>query len=97
MRCLWVTTTNPAASLPNTSWVQEGLSKAEMLVVQDIFHPTETTLLGDVILPAAQWCEKTGTYISAERRIELVEKIIEPPGEAVNAVEDRRIRTVDTL
>ncbi len=82
VRCLWITTTNPAASLPDTSWVQEGLSKAEMLVVQDIFHPTETTLTGDVILPAAQWCEKTGTYISAERRIELVEKLIDPPGEA---------------
>ncbi len=82
VRCLWVTTTNPVASLPNTTWVKEGLSKAEMLVVQDIFHPTETTLGGDVILPAAQWCEKTGTYISAERRIELVEKLIDPPGEA---------------
>lgn len=81
VRCLWVTTTNPAASLPNTSWVKEGLSKAEMLVVQDIY-PTETTVLGDVVLPAAQWCEKTGTYISAERRIELVEKLVEPPGEA---------------
>jgi len=82
VRGLWITTTNPAASLPNTSWVKEGLAKAEMLVVQDIFHPTETTLLGDVILPAAQWCEKTGTYISAERRIELVEKLIDPPGVA---------------
>ncbi len=82
VRCLWISTTNPAASLPNTSWVKEGLSKAEMLVVQDIYHPTETTLLADVILPAAQWCEKTGTYISAERRIELVEKLIDPPGEA---------------
>ncbi|HEX7627594.1 MAG TPA: nitrate reductase [Candidatus Methanoperedens sp.] len=82
IRALWITTTNPAASLPNTRWVEEGLAKAELLVVQDIFHPTETTLLGNVILPAAQWCEKTGTVISSERRIELVEKIVEPPGEA---------------
>jgi formate dehydrogenase alpha subunit len=82
IRALWVTTTNPAASLPHTRWVEEGLAKAELLVVQDIFHPTETTLLGNVILPAAQWCEKTGTFISSERRIELVEKLIEPPGEA---------------
>ncbi|MDM8539082.1 molybdopterin oxidoreductase family protein [Desulfobacterales bacterium HSG17] len=81
VKCLWVTTTNPAVSLPNTSWVKEGLLKADMLVVQDIY-PNETSMLGDVILPAAQWCEKTGTYISAERRIELVEKLIEPPGEA---------------
>ncbi|MFA4958094.1 MAG: nitrate reductase [Candidatus Methanoperedens sp.] len=82
IRALWVTTTNPAASLPHTRWVEEGLAKAELLVVQDIFHPTETTALANVILPAAQWCEKTGTFISSERRIELVEKLIEPPGEA---------------
>ena len=82
VRALWVMTTNPAASLPHTKWVTEGLAKAGMLVVQDIFHPTETTRVGDVVLPAAQWCEKTGTFISAERRIELVEKVIEPPGEA---------------
>ncbi|MCJ7603864.1 MAG: nitrate reductase [Desulfobulbaceae bacterium] len=82
IRALWVTTTNPAASLPNTQWVEEGLSKAEMLVVQDIFHPTETTMLADVVLAAAQWSEKTGTFINSERRVQLVEKIIEPPGEA---------------
>ena len=82
IRALWVMTTNPAASLPHTQWIKEGLAKAELLVVQDIFHPTETTLLGNVILPAAQWCEKTGTFISAERRIELVEALIDPPGEA---------------
>jgi len=82
VRALWIMTTNPAASLPNTKWVKEALNKAKLLVVQDVFHPTETTLLGDVILPAAQWCEKTGTFISAERRIELVEKVIDPPGEA---------------
>jgi len=82
VRALWVMTTNPAASLPDTRWVKEGLAKAELLVVQDIFHPTETTLLGDVVFPAAQWCEKTGTFISSERRIELVEAVIDPPGEA---------------
>ncbi len=82
IRALWIMTTNPAASLPNTRWIKEGLSKADLLVVQDIFHPTETTELGDVVLAAAQWCEKEGTYISSERRIELVEKLIEPPGEA---------------
>lgn len=79
---LWIMATNPAASLPNTSWVRENLAKADLLVVQDIFHPTETTQLADVILPAAQWCEKEGTFISSERRIQLVEKIIDPPGEA---------------
>ncbi len=82
VRALWVMTTNPAVSLPNAQWVREGLENAELLVVQDIFHPTETTQLADVVLAAAQWCEKTGTFISSERRIELVEKVIDPPGEA---------------
>jgi predicted molibdopterin-dependent oxidoreductase YjgC len=79
---MWINTTNPAVSLPNTSWIEEGLSKADLLVVQDIFHPTETTMLADVVLAGAQWCEKTGTFISSERRIELVEKVVGPPGEA---------------
>lgn len=82
VRALWVTTTYPAASMPNSQWVKQALQKAELLVVQDIFHPTETTQLADVVLAGAQWCEKTGTFISSERRIELVEAIIKPPGEA---------------
>ncbi|MDR4509782.1 MAG: nitrate reductase [Candidatus Brocadiaceae bacterium] len=82
VRALWIVSTNPAASLPNTKWVKEGLSKAELLIAQDIFHPTETTQLSDILLAAAQWCEKTGTFISSERRIELVEKFIDPPGNA---------------
>ena len=81
IKALWVSTTNPAASLPNTRWIQEALKKAELLIVQDIFHPTETTQMADVVLAAAQWCEKTGTIISSERRIELVEAVIDPPGE----------------
>ncbi|MBM4055952.1 MAG: nitrate reductase [Planctomycetes bacterium] len=82
VRAFWSITTNPAASLPNTKWILEGLMKAELLIVQDIFHPTETSNLATVVLPAAQWCEKTGTFVSSERRIELAEKIIDPPGEA---------------
>ena len=82
IRAFWIMTTNPAVSLPNSNWVRDGLVKTDLLVVQDIFHPTETTQLADVILPAAQWCEKEGTFISSERRIQLIEKLIEPPGEA---------------
>jgi len=82
VRALWCITTNPAASLPGTRWVVEGLSKAELLVVQDIFHPTETTKLADVIFAGAQWCEKEGTLISSERRVEFTGKFIAPPGKA---------------
>lgn len=82
VRALWVMASNPAASLPHSRWVKEGLEKAELLIVQDVFYPTETAVLADVVLAGTQWCEKTGTYISSERRIELAEKIIDPPGEA---------------
>ncbi len=88
IRVLWIISSNPASSLPNTKWVREGLSKADMFIVQDIFHPTESSMIADVVLAGAHWCEKTGTFISSERRIELAEKIIEPPG---NAISDYKI------
>lgn len=82
VRALWVATTNPAVSLPNSRWIEEGLKKAEFLVVQDIYYPTETAEFADVVMAGAHWYEKTGTLISSERRVELVEKMVEPPGEA---------------
>ena len=80
VRALWIISSNPAASLPNSKWVREGLSKAELIIVQDIFHPTETSMMADVVLAGAHWFEKTGTFISSERRIELVDKIIDSYG-----------------
>lgn len=82
VRALWIISANLAASLPNTKWVMEGLSRAELFIVQDIFHPTESSMMADVVLSGAHWIEKTGTFISSERRIELVDKIIEPYGNA---------------
>jgi predicted molibdopterin-dependent oxidoreductase YjgC len=82
IKALWIMTTNPVVSLPNTKWVKEGLKKTELLIVQDIFHPTETTEMADVVFAAAQWSEKMGTFISSERRINFVPKIIDPPGMA---------------
>ncbi len=80
IKALWVATANPAASLPNTEWVETGLQKAELLIAQEIFHPTETTMLADVVFAAAQWGEKTGTFISSDRRVQLVEQFVDPPG-----------------
>ena len=80
VRALWIISANPAASLPDTKWVRDGLSKAELLIAQDIFHPTESTMMADVVLAGAHWIEKTGTFISSERRIELVDQIVEPYG-----------------
>ena len=82
VRFLWVTGTNPAASLPELHRIRSVLARESLfLVVQDIF-PTETTQLADVVLPAATWGEKTGTFTNADRTVHISEKAVEPPGEA---------------
>jgi formate dehydrogenase major subunit len=72
---------DPAQTDPNTTHVVHALEALEFLVCIDIFE-TETTKLADVILPASAFLEKRGTFINAERRIQLVDAAIQPPGEA---------------
>ncbi|MEO3941171.1 nitrate reductase [Paenarthrobacter nicotinovorans] len=79
---LWVSATNPAVSLPELHRIREILAKPELfLVVQDLYL-TETAELADVVLPAAAWGEKTGTFTNASRVVHLSEKAVEPPGNA---------------
>ena len=59
--------------------------------MQDIY-PTETTDMADIILPAAGWLEKTGTMTNSDRRISLLEKAVELPGEALAGCGDSAIR-----
>jgi len=72
---------NPMVSDPNLSHVKEALSSLPFLVVQDIFL-TETAQLAHVVLPATAFAEKSGTYTSTERRVQLLRPAIEAPGEA---------------
>lgn len=72
---------NPMVSDPDLKHVEEGLKNLDFLVVQDIFL-TETAQLADVILPAASFAEKEGTFTNTERRVQRVRKGVEPPGEA---------------
>ncbi|OBG83474.1 molybdopterin oxidoreductase [Mycobacterium sp. E802] len=82
LRMLWVTATNPAVSLPELARIRNILSQERLfLVVEDIFL-TETAALADVVLPAAAWAEKTGTFTNADRTVHLSEKAIDPPGQA---------------
>jgi anaerobic selenocysteine-containing dehydrogenase len=82
IRFLWISATNPAVSLPELARIRSLLGQERLfLVVQDIF-PTETTSLADVVLPAATWAEKTGTYTNADRTVHVSDKAIDPPGEA---------------
>jgi anaerobic selenocysteine-containing dehydrogenase len=82
IRFLWVTGTNPAVSLPELRRIRSILTQKRLfLVVQDIFL-TETAELADVVLPAATWGEKTGTFTNVDRTVHLSEKAVDPPGEA---------------
>jgi ferredoxin-nitrate reductase len=78
---MWIVATNPAVSMPDLARTRRALENVGFLVVSDAY-PTETTRFADLILPAAQWGEKEGTMTNSERRVSLVEKLVEPPGEA---------------
>ncbi|MGY1771324.1 molybdopterin oxidoreductase family protein [Blastococcus sp. SYSU D00813] len=82
IRFFYVTATNPAVSLPELTRIRSLLSQERLfLVVQDIFL-SETAQLADVVLPAATWGEKTGTFTNVDRTVHLSEKAVDPPGEA---------------
>lgn len=82
IRALWIIATNPLVSFPNQSVLRQALSNLDFLVVQDGYHPTPTTELAHLVLPAAIWGEKEGTYTNSERRVSKVNKAVEPPGQA---------------
>lgn len=77
IRALYVMGENPSVSDPDARHVARALRKLDFLVVQDIFL-TETAELAHVILPAASFAEKAGTYTNTERRVQLSRQAIEP-------------------
>jgi ferredoxin-nitrate reductase len=82
IKLLWISATNPAVTLPELARVRAILEAEEpFVVVQDAFL-TETARLADVVLPAALWGEKTGTFTNADRTVHLSERAVDPPGEA---------------
>jgi assimilatory nitrate reductase catalytic subunit len=82
IKALWIIATNPVVSFPNRPQLERAFANLEFLVVQDGFHPTPTSQLADLVLPAAIWGEKEGTYTNSERRVGKVNKAVEPPGQA---------------
>ena len=82
IRALWVIATNPIVSYPNLDVLTQSLENLDFFVVQDGFHPTPTSDLADLVLPAAIWGEKEGTYTNSERRVSKVNRAVDPPGEA---------------
>jgi formate dehydrogenase alpha subunit len=81
LKALYVMGENPVLSDPNMAHTLKALGKLDFLVVQDIFL-TETAALADVVLPAACAAEKNGTFVNTERKVQLVRKAVEPPGQA---------------
>ncbi|GAA4747315.1 molybdopterin oxidoreductase family protein [Flavisolibacter ginsenosidimutans] len=82
IKMLWISGTNPAVSLPELSRIRKILEKEDLFViVQDAFM-TETAVYADVVLPAALWGEKTGTFTNITRTVHISHKAVEPPGEA---------------
>ncbi|KAL2044476.1 hypothetical protein N7G274_003181 [Stereocaulon virgatum] len=78
----WISGTNPLDSLPNLPRVREISIMKELLVVCHEISPTVTTAIADVVLPAAQWREKTGCFTNVDRTVHVSNKAIDPPGEA---------------
>ncbi|WP_336646115.1 molybdopterin oxidoreductase family protein [Microbacterium sp. USHLN186] len=82
IQLLWVSATNPAVSMPEAARIRRILGKDDLfLVVQDLYL-TETARFADVVLPAAGWGEKQGTFTNVNRTVHLADKAVEPPGEA---------------
>ncbi|HET6810224.1 MAG TPA: nitrate reductase [Acidimicrobiales bacterium] len=83
LRGLWVVATNSAHSWIDQSRLREAMSRLDFLVVQDMYATTETAELADLVLPAAGWGEKDGTFINSERRIGRIRPVARPPGAAI--------------
>ncbi len=81
IRAIYVMGENPVLAEPNANHTIKSLQHLDFLVVQDIFM-SETARLADVVLPAACFAEKDGTFTNTDRRVQRVRKAVEPPGEA---------------
>lgn len=79
---LWIAGTNPAVSMPDLGRIRSILGGDQCFVVVSDGYLSETAQLADVVLPAALWAEKTGTYTNVDRTVHLQNKAVEPPGQA---------------
>ena len=84
---LWIICSNPFHSWINRSWLRKTLKNLDYLVVQDMYGDTDTTRQANMVLPAGACGEKEGTFINSERRIGVIRKIVDPPGDALSDFE----------
>ncbi len=81
LKAFYIIGENPMVSDPDLNHCEASLKNLDFLVVQDIFM-NETAKLADVVLPAASFAEKEGTFSNTDRRVHRVRKAVEPPGQA---------------
>lgn len=82
VKFLWIAATNPAVSMPDLERTKAALRKSPFTVYQDAYYPTETSAYAHLLLPAAQWGEKTGTMTNSERMVTLTTAFRPPVGQA---------------
>ena len=83
LKAVWIVCTNPLVSLPDLRRAEGAFRKAKFVVVQDISRKSDTIQFADIILPAAGHFEKEGTMTNSDRRISHLNKVVDPPGEAL--------------
>lgn len=81
IKALYIMGENPASTDPDQGHTIKALKALEFLVVQDIFM-TQTAEFADVVLPGASFAEKEGTFTNTERRVQLLRRAVDPPGQA---------------
>lgn len=83
LKGIWIAATNPAVSLPDLHHVRRALKRAELVVVNEAYHPTETSQLADIVLPVASWGEREWMSTNMERMVSHSEQLVSPPGSAL--------------
>jgi anaerobic selenocysteine-containing dehydrogenase len=83
IKALWIVATNTAHSWIAKGDMAELLAGLDVLVVQDLYPTTDTAELADIVLPAAGWGEKEGTFINSERRYGRIRRVVRAPGQAL--------------
>jgi anaerobic selenocysteine-containing dehydrogenase len=82
VKAIWIIGTNPMVSMPNLELVERALRRAELVIVQDAYRDSTTLQFAHIALPAAQWAEQDGTFTASDRHTTLLNKAVEPPGDA---------------
>ncbi len=81
LKAMYIIGEDPVVCDANVKKTKKALEKLDFLVVQEIFM-TATAQMADVVLPAAAWAEKDGSYTSMERRVQWIDQAVSPVGEA---------------